>query len=195
MVWSDETKINHLGSDGRVWVWKRAGERLSDRLVQGTTKFGGGSIMVWGCMLWEGPGLAAKINGKMDGDLFVTILEDELKGSLEWYDKEVEDIVFQQDNDPKHRCTKAQKWFKAAEMEVMVWPPQSPDLNPIEYLWAHLKIKLGKYDTPPQGMEELWDRTQKEWDQIPAEVCQNLIESMPDRVQAVLDARGGYTKY
>jgi hypothetical protein len=43
VVWSDETKINRFGSDGRKWVWKRAGEGLSDRLVQGTQKYGGGS--------------------------------------------------------------------------------------------------------------------------------------------------------
>ena len=48
VVWSDETKINHLGSDGHKWVWKKPGEGLSDRLVEGTVKFGGGSIMIWG---------------------------------------------------------------------------------------------------------------------------------------------------
>ena len=40
MVWSDETKIDHLGSDGMKWAWKRNGEGLSDRLVEGTWKFG-----------------------------------------------------------------------------------------------------------------------------------------------------------
>ncbi|KAF5314417.1 hypothetical protein D9619_011833 [Psilocybe cf. subviscida] len=78
VIWSDETKINRLGSDGRKWVWKKAGEGLSDRLVQGTVKFGGGSLMIWGCMFWEGPGYATKIDGKMDADLFVSILDDEL---------------------------------------------------------------------------------------------------------------------
>ena len=47
VVWSDETKINHLGSDGHKWVWKKAGEGLSDRLVEGIVKFGGGSLMMW----------------------------------------------------------------------------------------------------------------------------------------------------
>ena len=41
VVWSDETKVNHLGSDGRKWVWKKAGEGISDRLVEGTV------IYVW----------------------------------------------------------------------------------------------------------------------------------------------------
>jgi transposase len=48
VVWSDETKVNRLGSDGRKWVWKKAGEGLSDRVVEGTQKFGGGSLMLWG---------------------------------------------------------------------------------------------------------------------------------------------------
>ena len=56
VIWSDETKINRLGPDGKKWVWKRLGEGLNDRLVQGTVKFGG-SLIIWGCMFWEGPGL------------------------------------------------------------------------------------------------------------------------------------------
>ena len=46
VIWSDETKSSCLGSDGRKWAWKRSGERLSDRLVEGTLKFGGGSLMI-----------------------------------------------------------------------------------------------------------------------------------------------------
>ena len=46
VIWSDETKINCLGSDGKKWVWKMPGEGLSDGLVQGTVKFGGGSLMI-----------------------------------------------------------------------------------------------------------------------------------------------------
>ena len=87
VVWSDETKINRLGSDGRKWVWKRAGEGFSDRLVQGTQKFGGGSLMVWGCMLWDGVGYACKIDGKMDGELYANILEDEFQASLAFFNE------------------------------------------------------------------------------------------------------------
>ena len=70
----------------------------------------------------------------------------------------------------------------------MEWFSQSADLNPIEHLWHHLKIKLGEYDRPASGIAELWERVQKEWNDIPASVCQNLIESMPRKVQAVLQA-------
>ena len=94
VVWSDETKINHLGSDGRKGVWKKPGEGLSDRLVQGTQKFGNGSLMVWGCMLWEGPGFAARIDGRMDAGLYTQILEDDFQSSLQFYHKNPQDIIF-----------------------------------------------------------------------------------------------------
>ena len=55
-------------------------------------------------------------------------------------------------------------------------------------MWLHLKRKLADYEGPPKGIEELWRRTQEEWNKIPAEVCQGLIESMPRRVEAVLKA-------
>lgn len=195
VVWSDETKINRLGSDGRKWVWKKAGESLNNRLVQGTQKFGGGSVMIWGCMMWEGPGLACKIDGRMDGDLYVQILEEDLQGSLNYYGKVAGDIIFQQDNDPKHTCQKAKTWFQDNDFNVLSWPAQSPDLNPIEHLWDHVKRKLGGYEVAPKGVLELWERVEEEWDKIDARVCQDLIESMPRRVAAVLEAKGGYTKY
>ena len=72
---------------------------------------------------------------------------------------------------------------------------QSPDLNLIEHLWVHLKKRLREYPTPPKGVHELWERVAEEWDQITPETCQKLIESMPRRVQAVIKAKGGHTKY
>jgi len=58
-----------------------------------------------------------------------------------------------------------------------------------------LKRRLGRYEVPPNGMIQLWERVEKEWNEIDGQVCQNLIESMPRHVAAVLKARGGYTKY
>ena len=71
----------------------------------------------------------------------------------------------------------------------------SPDLNPIEHLWSHLKRKLAEYERPLDRILELWERVQVEWDKIDSKVCQDLIESMPRRVAAVIKAKEGYTKY
>ena len=77
----------------------------------------------------------------------------------------------------------------------MSWPAQSPDLNPIEHLWYHLKRRLGEYENAPGGMQELWKRVKVEWDKIEADTCQKLIESMPRRVDTVIREKGGHTKY
>ena len=61
VVWSDDIKINHLGSDGCKWVWKRPGEGLSDRLVEGTVKFRGGSVMIWGVWLGKELGMLLRL--------------------------------------------------------------------------------------------------------------------------------------
>jgi len=80
-------------------------------------------------------------------------------------------------------------------MEIMKWPAQSPDLNPIEHLWSHLKRQLAMDQSRPKGILELWKCVSRKWEAISASVCQNLVESMPRRVRAVLRAKGGYTKY
>ena len=77
----------------------------------------------------------------------------------------------------------------------MKWPPQSPDINPIEHMWFHLKRRLAEYPEPPKGILELWERIEKVWDEIRPVVCQDLITSLPRRIQAVAKANGGYTKY
>ena len=195
VIWSDETKINRLGSDGRKWVWKKPGEDLSDRLVEGTLKFGGELLMMWGCMTWNGPGYATKIDGRMDGDLYLSILEEELQESIRYYSLNPSETIFQQDNDPKHTCKKVRDWLEKQVFKTMKWPAQSADLNPIEHLWHHLKKRLGEHENPSNGILQLWERVQEEWNKISASTCQNLIESMPRRVEAVIKAKGGYTKY
>jgi transposase len=195
VIWSDETKINRLASDGRQWVWKKAGAPLTAQHVTPTVKFGGGSVMIWGCMTVHGVGLMCRIEGKMDASLYEEIMEDELQGTVDFYGMDREDLIFQQDNDPKHTSKRAQNWFKDNGIKVLDWPAQSPDLNPIEHLWSHLKFHLAAYPTAPSSMEELWRRVEAEWEKIPKEECLKLINSMPRRVAALLKAKGGYTKY
>lgn len=196
VLWSDETKINRIGSDGKVYVWKQRGESISDRTTTPTVKHGGGNnLMVWGCMGWNGVGKLVEVQGKMNADQYCEILDDGVVDSFEKLDIPEDERIFQQDNDPKHTSKKATKWFEDNDIQVLEWPAQSPDINPIEHLWHHLKYRLQQYPTPPKGVHELWERVEKEWNEIPPETCQKLIESMPRRIQAVIKAKGGHTKY
>ena len=73
--------------------------------------------------------------------------------------------------------------------------PQSQNLHSMEHLWMHLKRKLAEYEAEPNGMIEIRERAEAEWNKIPRQVCMDLIESMPRYIAAELKARGGYTKY
>lgn len=200
VIWSDETKINRFGSDGNRYSWVRTDTSLQPKLIEPTVKFGGGNIMMWGCMTWSGIGAMARIEGKMDGPMFVNILRECLVPTLEAcmllpefppYNQ----LYFQQDNDPKHTSNVAKSFFASQGFKLMQWPPQSPDLNPIEHLWFKIKREIYSYPEPARGIHELWDRVQREWLKIKPEYCQNLIKSMPSRIKAVIAAKGLQTKY
>ena len=83
VLWSDETKINRFGSDGRDQVWIDKENRRDPRRIKQTVKFGGGNLMMWSCMEWEGVGFATRMEGKMNAELYTTILGDELLNTLE----------------------------------------------------------------------------------------------------------------
>lgn len=195
VIWSDETKINVFGSDGRQYCYRRPGERIQPHHVQPTVKHGGGSLMLWGCFTSAGVGYACRIDGGMDAELYQSILQDDLLGTVEWFALERNEIYFQHDNDPKHTARSTKQWLSDNEIRVLDWPAQSPDLNPIEHLWRHLKQRLAAYDNPPKGVHDLWERVEKEWEAIDPDYCARLVASMPARMAAVLKAKGGYTKW
>ena len=75
--------------------------------------------MIWSCMLWEGAGFACKIDGKIDGELYTKILQDELQESLVLYDKDPSSIIFQQDNDLKHKSQIAISYLEDQDITVL----------------------------------------------------------------------------
>lgn len=195
VIWSDETKMPRLGYDGCKWVWRKPGTALSGHDVKGTVKFGGGSLMMWGCMTAQGVGYACHIDGHMDADTYTHILNTELLQTVDYYGLDVDSFIFQQDNDPKHTSKQALNWLASKGIQLLEWLAQSPDLNPIEHLWAYLKRRLAEYDSEPKGILELLERVDTEWNKIPPHICRDLIRSMPERIQAVLKTKGGFTKY
>lgn len=163
--------------------------------VRPTVKFGGGSLMVWGSITPKGVGPLVRIEGTMNKEYYLKILQENLPTAMDLMGENVVDIIFQHDNDPKHTAKVVSEWLQTQRFSVLDWPPQSPDLNPIENLWSYLKQQLAKYATPPQGMNELWKRVQEEWYAIPTETLKKLYESVPKRIQEVKRAKGLWTSY
>lgn len=104
--------------------------------------------------------------------------------------------ILQQDNDPKHSANVIMKYLQRKEgeryLEVMVGLPQSPDLSIIE---SRGYMKRQKDLRKPTSTEDLWLVLQDVWNNLPAEFLQKLCPSLPRRIDAVLKAEGGHTKY
>eukprot|EP00270_Netrium_digitus_P011132 TRINITY_DN3518_c0_g4_i1.p1 TRINITY_DN3518_c0_g4~~TRINITY_DN3518_c0_g4_i1.p1 ORF type:complete len:122 (-),score=17.50 TRINITY_DN3518_c0_g4_i1:172-537(-) len=103
-------------------------------------------------MSMHGVGNLVCIDGNLNAELYCKILEENLASNVEVYAGKLGDFVFHQDKDLKHTSRLAHKWIADNGVEVLDWPAQSPDLNPIEHLWLHLKRKLSDYEMAPTNM-------------------------------------------
>ncbi|GBM30300.1 Transposable element Tcb1 transposase [Araneus ventricosus] len=105
--------------------------------------------------------------------------------------------IFQDDNAKSHRALIIQNWFREHKdsFSHMNWPPQRADLNPIENLWDILEHRLRGGSFLPQSVQCLGAKLMQTWTIISAETIQNLIETVPRRMRAVIRVKGGPTKY
>jgi hypothetical protein len=120
--------------------------------------------------------------------LYVCILERRLPS------RDENDWIFQQDNDPKHKSGISVNWLNDNTPSWMEdWPPYSPDLNVIENLWSLVKRKV--YEVEIRNLHQLEKRIRKVIKDLDAEIVNSTIRSFPDRLKAVIKAKGSHTKY
>ncbi|KAK6748551.1 hypothetical protein RB195_001278 [Necator americanus] len=139
----------------------------------------------------HGVGPLRRIHGSLDRYGYEKILETTMRPfALQIISR---GFIFQQDNDPKHTPSYIRDWFNRRHVEVLDWPSQSPDLNPIEHLWEELEPRMkGK---KARNSAEKFAQFEEAWNAIPQSCLDNLLDSMPRRCQAVIDAKGFATKY
>ena len=159
------------------FVRRKKGEEIIPACVQPTLKHGGGSVMVWGCFAGDSVGDLIQIEGKMKKEDLKKIIQnhavlcgERLAGA---------GFTFQQDNDPKHTSKPCKQYLESLEKEkslkIMVWPPQSPDLYPIELLREELYRFLQKSTiTPPTNVKHQYQALLHAWKAISKETLRKL---------------------
>ncbi len=148
--------------------------------------------MIWAAMSSAGVGPLCFLKSTVNTAIYQEMLEhlmlpsaDQLYGDAYF--------IFQQDLAPAHTAKGTKSWFNDHGVIVLDWPANSPDLNSIENLWGIVKRKMR--DTRPNNADDLKAAIKATWASITPEQCHRLITSMPRRIDAVIHAKGGPTKY
>ena len=188
ILWSDETKIEMKYHHGKMHVWRKPGDEFSYACTEPTFKGQTRGIMIWGCMSAYGVGNIITVEGNVNAEMYLNIL----KRSVKQQGSQLigTNYIFQHDNAPIHTAKIIKKYLKEVKINVLEWPPQSPDLSPIENLWDHLKTRIAKHK--PRNIHELREIIDEEWMKTDSNYCLKLVESMTHRISLLGTSGGGH---
>jgi transposase len=148
-AWSDECLIKQDSDPRQSWVFRHQTkcEKYDPKNIRTTLKYGGVKQMIWACFCGNKLGPIAFIDGSINSHVYISVLQDKLLPFFQaLHNDGVTDIIFQQDNAKVHTSKLAGTWLKDSAIQngflITEWPAYSPDMNPIEELWAHLKAEL-----------------------------------------------------
>ena len=210
IAWSDECYVTQDSDPWQLWVFRCQNkcEKYDPKNIHAKLKYGRVKQMVWACFCGNKLGPIAFADGTINSHVYIAVLQTKLVPFIQALNEDGNpDIVFQQDNAKVHTSKLTSAWLMDSMTEnkfsTMVWPAYSPDMNPIEELWAHLKTELHRHYPDTRLLKgsndeikrKLQDRLWEVWWDIGEEVLNGLIDSMPCRVKALIAARGWYTKY
>ncbi|UYV69796.1 hypothetical protein LAZ67_7000751, partial [Cordylochernes scorpioides] len=193
LVFSDESRFCLSSDSRRVRVWRRRGERSNPAAIVERHTVRQRGIMVWGAIAYDSRSPLLRIQGTMTAQRYV---DDVLRPVTLPYLQGVPNALYQQDNARPHTARISQQVLQ--DVQMLPWPPYSPDLSPIEHVWDIIGRRLHALPQP-RSEDELWQMVEREWRAIPQDAIRTLIDSLPRRVAACIAVRGdelnGRTKY
>ena len=191
VLFGDESYIC-LGAHDQIWVQRPEDAAYQSQfMVHGQTTFAP-KIGIWGCFTSQGVGAVRIFDDNMDTRMYTDTMQQLMKPCAlrfwpngEWF--------YLHDNASYHGSYRSRTWFHNNGVSLIELPPHSPDLNPIENLWEDLKHRIELRSA--HNISELKEIVTQEWSNTSQLICGNLVDSMPDRMQAVIDAQGHKTRY
>jgi transposase len=190
VLFCDEAHI-WLGGASQIWVQRPEDTAFLDEyMIHGGARHA--RISVWAGFSALGLTRIHVVEGNLDSTKLIGIFSAELiqYARRTWPDQAWNLL---QDNSPIHNADDVQDWLDDKGVIRFDFPKYSPDLNPMENLWASLKREVEK--DFPTNIEELTESVRKCWSEIPLELLLVLASSMTKRLEAVRVVRGFRTKY
>lgn len=195
-IWSDETTVKKCPSNLEIQYRVHASVSREDLPRVARVQAGGFSVMFWGCFSYFGLGPLVALEGMQNQHTYIDLLKDylidELQAAREQYGV---NLVFMQDNAPCHKSRLVTRFLAEQRVRTLDWPPQSPDLNPIENLWSVIKRRRQAKYGLPTSREELIQQVFDIWENIDDTVLNNLLKSIDKRLSEVIRLGGAPTKY
>lgn len=104
-------------------------------------------------------------------------------------------LNFQQDNARPHVARVVNDFLNQNNVDRLPWPALSPDLSPIEHLWDELSRRIHNGNQQINTVAQLRQALVREWNNLPNALVQRYVNSMRRRIQACIQANGGFTRY
>lgn len=196
VIFTDECRVTLDGPDGWASGWTLSGDKkIGERIRR---QQGGGSIMIWAGIVKDeviGPFLIPD-GVKMNAKIYCKFLDDNF---FPWLEEvplaKRRRLIFMQDNAPSHRSQFTSNFLQSIGIcrdSLMEWPPNSPDLNPIENLWSIIKQRLYCDGQQYHSKEQVWKAIEGVCQQLTCKEIMNLTQGMKDRLLNVYAVKGRY---
>lgn len=194
VLFTDESRFGFHPDSRRIRVWRTPGRINRLQHPQEVHPYQGGTIMVWAGIRIGGRTDLVWIRGHLSARKY---LEEVVEPVIHPHRIQMgPEFLFMHDNAPSHTARLVSAALRDHDIQVLRWPAQSPDLNPIEHAWDMLQRRALRNFPPNLTTEtELFEHLQRTWERIPQHDIDNLILSMRNRCRCVINVSGGNTDY
>ncbi|GFS99586.1 transposable element Tcb2 transposase [Trichonephila clavipes] len=166
VLFSDESMFSLSSDCRRQLIWRESGTAYRPENIQEKDRYPTCNIMVWaGIMINGRTRLHVVANGTMTGHRYI------------------DEVLL------PHDC------LDSEGIQRLVWPARSPDLNPIENVWDALGRQVAGRNYPPTNKNTLIRALTEEWDKLPQQLLDNVVQSMVRRVECCITLHGGHIPY